>query len=107
MREGEDVARHRRRPRQPERSISELSDILKARKRLTFEALFDGVTSRSDLVITFLALLEMCKLRMTRLFQTELLAPIYVELAATEEEEAAPPTPRAAPPDDTPDEETT
>jgi segregation and condensation protein A len=62
--------------------IAELADVLAARKRITFDALFEGVTSRFDLVITFLALLEMAKLRMTRLFQTEPLAPIYVELAA-------------------------
>src|SRR5262249_38400084 len=37
--------------------------------------------TKFDLVITFLALLEMSKLRMTRLFQTEPLAPIYIELA--------------------------
>ena len=35
--------------------------------------------SRSDLVITVLAVLEMSKLRITRLFQTEPLAPLYVE----------------------------
>ena len=70
--------------------ISELADVLKARRRVTFDTLFEGVATRFDLVITFLALLEMCKLRMTRLFQTEPLAPIYVELAAGEEEEPAP-----------------
>ena len=74
--------------------ISELADILKARRRMTFDALFEGVATRFDLVITFLALLEMSKLRMTRLFQTEPLAPIYVELAAAEEEEPMPPTTR-------------
>ncbi len=76
--------------------ISELADVLRTRKRMTFDALFEGVATRFDLVITFLALLEMCKLRMTRLFQTEPLAPIYVELAAMDpedEEPAAPETP--------------
>ena len=59
--------------------IHQLVDMLKARHRMMFEELFEGVTSRFDLVITFLALLEMTKLRMTRLFQTEPLAPLYVE----------------------------
>ncbi|HEX7601419.1 MAG TPA: segregation/condensation protein A [Polyangiaceae bacterium] len=59
--------------------IHELVDKLQLRKRMTFEELFDDAISRSDLVITFLALLEMSKLRLTRLFQTEPLAPLYVE----------------------------
>jgi len=62
--------------------IGELSDTLRTRKRLIFEELFTGLTTKFDLVITFLALLEMTKLRMTRLFQTEPLSPLYVELAS-------------------------
>ena len=61
--------------------ISELAEVLGARRRMTFDELFSDVKTKFDIVITFLALLEMCKLRMTRLFQTEPLAPIYVELA--------------------------
>jgi segregation and condensation protein A len=67
--------------------IAELSDLLSARKRLTFEDMFEGLGSKFELVITFLALLEMTKLRMTRLLQTEPLGPIYVELAASREYE--------------------
>jgi segregation and condensation protein A len=70
--------------------IGELADVLARRKRATFEDLFEGMTTRFDLVITFLALLEMTRLRMTRLFQTEALGPLYVELAATDETD--PPT---------------
>ena len=61
--------------------IHELSGLLQERKRITFESLFEGLVTKFDLVITFLALLEMSKLRMTRLYQTEPLAPLYVELA--------------------------
>jgi chromatin segregation and condensation protein Rec8/ScpA/Scc1 (kleisin family) len=39
-------------------------------------------------VITFLALLEMTRLRMTRLFQTEPLGPLYIELAAGDDPSA-------------------
>jgi segregation and condensation protein A len=61
--------------------IHELVDLLQGkRERCTFDELFDGLTTRFDLVITFLALLEMTRLRMTRLFQTEPLAPLYIEL---------------------------
>jgi len=62
--------------------IHELADVLRTKRRLVFEELFDGMTTRFDLVITFLALLEMTRLRMTRLYQTEPLSPLYVELAA-------------------------
>ncbi len=59
--------------------IQEVSAVLSARGRVAFLDLFEGVRSKFDLVITFLALLEMTKLRMTRITQTEALAPIYVE----------------------------
>ncbi len=62
--------------------INELVDILREKKRVQFEDLFEGQTTRFDLVITFLALLEMTKLRMTRLFQADPHAPIFVEFAA-------------------------
>jgi len=62
--------------------IAELSDLLQTRKRLAFDEIFEGLATKFDLVITFLALLEMTKLRMTRLSQAEPLAPLYVELAA-------------------------
>ena len=69
--------------------IHELSSLVQERKRLVFEDLFAGLTSRFDLVITFLALLEMTRLRMTRLFQADSLGPLYIELAevSTAEEE--------------------
>jgi segregation and condensation protein A len=65
--------------------IQELSDLMRVRKRLAFDEMFDQRATKFDLVITFLALLEMTRLRMTRLFQSEPLGPLYVELAAAEE----------------------
>jgi segregation and condensation protein A len=62
--------------------INELVDVLRTRKRIQFEELFNGQSTRFDLVITFLALLEMTKLRMTRLVQMDPVAPIYVEFSA-------------------------
>ncbi len=59
--------------------IHELVDFLRERKRVEFEQLFAGQITRADLVITFLALLEMSKLRLTRLFQTDDFSPIWVE----------------------------
>jgi len=69
--------------------INELADLIRARRRMSFDSLFEGVTSRFDLVITFLALLEMSKLRITRLFQSEPLAPIYIEIAAGDDDHPA------------------
>ena len=61
--------------------IGEIAAALRTRHRIVFDELFTGLTTKFDLVITFLALLEMTKLRMTRLFQTEPLSPLYCELA--------------------------
>jgi segregation and condensation protein A len=62
--------------------IGELADVLRVRKRLAFEELFENLGTKFDLVITFLALLEMTRLKMTRLFQAEPLGPLYVEVSA-------------------------
>ena len=62
--------------------INELVDILRVKRRVTFEELFEGQVARFDLVITFLALLEMTRLRMTRLTQENFESPIYVEFTA-------------------------
>jgi segregation and condensation protein A len=75
--------------------IQQLSDFLSVRKRVPFEALFEGITTKFDLVITFLALLEMTKLRMTRLFQSEPLGPLHVEIAAGDPERIGEELPRA------------
>ena len=75
--------------------IHELTEMLKVRRVLAFAELFTldlagaksageagGVaTSRSELVITFLALLEMTRLRMTRLTQSDPQGPLLVEVA--------------------------
>jgi len=94
--------------------INQLADVLRSRARVTFEDLFEGQASRAELVVTFLALLEMTRLRMTRIAQDQALGPIFVELAVREDEveamaEAAtqsmggsmpPRAPSAAPPAD-------
>jgi segregation and condensation protein A len=61
--------------------INQLVDLLQLHKNLTFEELFDGATSRGDLIVTFLALLEMTRLRMTRIEQDGPLETIRIELA--------------------------
>jgi segregation and condensation protein A len=61
--------------------IHELAALLSVRRRILFEEMFQGAVNKFDLVITFLACLEMTRLKMTRLYQSEPLAPLYVELA--------------------------
>ncbi|MBK7586517.1 MAG: segregation/condensation protein A [Myxococcales bacterium] len=69
--------------------INQLADLLRERATLAFEDLFEGQRTRAELVVTFLALLEMTRLRMTRLLQSDALAPIFVELAVREDEAMA------------------
>ncbi len=82
--------------------IQQLSDLLRTRTRMRFEELFEEGSSRLDLVVTFLALLEMTRLKMTRVYQSEALASIHVELTGDEaagpiDESAATGSPPVAP----------
>ncbi len=65
--------------------ISQLSDLLQVRKRAEFEDLFENDRTRADVVVTFMALLEMAKMRMIRLAQTASYGPINIELAVVDE----------------------
>ncbi len=64
--------------------ITQISDLLQQRQTAPFESLFQGYVTRADLIVTFLALLEMTRLRMIRLAQDGPLEPISIELAVTE-----------------------
>jgi segregation and condensation protein A len=61
--------------------IQELCDRLAGRASCRFDELFEGQRTRFDLVITFLALLEMTRLKMTRVYQADALAEIFIELS--------------------------
>ncbi len=65
--------------------IHELTEIFATRKQVAFDDLFVGMTSKFDLIITFLALLEMSRLKMMRLTQTAPLAPLYIAVRESEE----------------------
>jgi segregation and condensation protein A len=64
--------------------IVQLTELLAERRRMGFDELFarqDGeAPTRMDLVVTFLALLEMCKMRVARITQDEPLGALIVEL---------------------------
>ncbi len=59
--------------------INEIVDLLRVRPRCEFTDLFTDQRTRMEVITTFLALLEMTRLRMTRLTQEGPLAPIFVE----------------------------
>jgi len=59
--------------------MTQITEKLQARERVPFEELFEGYATTYDLVVTFLALLEMAKMRLMRIYQTETDAPIWVE----------------------------
>jgi len=64
--------------------MQEILDLLKERGRVVFDSLFEGFVTTYDLVVTFLAMLEMGKQKLIRLFQTEPCSPIYLETAAAD-----------------------
>ncbi len=57
-------------------------DDLQRRGKVIFQSLFEGAISRLDVVVTFLAMLELAKMRAVRIWQEERLGPIVIELAA-------------------------
>jgi segregation and condensation protein A len=71
--------------------ISELMDRLNVEKKLVFHEIFTSDSSRAELIITFLAILEMTRLRLTRLIQDGPFDPIYIELRVSEEDSVAQP----------------
>ena len=69
--------------------IGQLADLIRERNHVVFEDVFETAASRFDVVVTFLALLEMTKLHMIRLYQPEHGGTIHIWLAVADEEEEA------------------
>lgn len=65
-----------------------LLDKLRVENRVIFESLFAEVKSRLEIVVTFLAMLELVKVRAIRIFQEEAEGEIVIEAAAGMEEAA-------------------
>lgn len=66
--------------------MSELSELLRTRRSCVFEELFAADKTRYEVVVTFLALLEMTKLRMTRVYQADPKSPLHVQYALLDAE---------------------
>src|SRR5688572_12408713 len=75
-------------------SVSEkiefVANLLKERPRLKFSELFESAASRSEVVVTFLALLELIRMKQLRIEQPEAFAEIEISPALS----APPPMPR-------------
>lgn len=59
-----------------------LLDHLRTHGKILFESLFAEVKSRMEVVVTFLAMLELVKVRAIRIFQEQATGPIQIEAAA-------------------------
>jgi segregation and condensation protein A len=70
--------------------IEHLMRVLAERASVRFSELFEGVTSRSEVVVTFLALLELIRLRQVTAMQREPFGEIEICRATPAPEPAAP-----------------
>src|SRR5690606_16955779 len=97
--------------------ISQLADTLRGRRQCSFEELFEGAHATYDIIVTFLAVLEMTKRRMLRIYQADPDAPLHLEYRVLEAHEGEPefgsdedywgssPAPPSAPAEDDEDED--
>jgi segregation and condensation protein A len=58
--------------------INQIVDLLRERRRVLFDDLFEGQQGISDLVVTFLSILEMSKLGLSRVHQAGTHGDIYI-----------------------------
>ncbi|MEK6776255.1 MAG: segregation/condensation protein A [bacterium] len=75
--------------------ISWIMETLDYRESIRFEDLFHENPGRQEIIITFLALLEIIRLRLVRIEQTERFSPIRIQKAVSDQEkppEGAPPS---------------
>lgn len=60
--------------------IRHVLECLSREKRMTFRSLFDNVFSRPELIATFLAILELTRMKALRIFQTSDAGEIYLSM---------------------------
>jgi segregation and condensation protein A len=65
-----------------------LLETLRVHGSVFFESLFAAVKSRNEVVVTFLAMLELVKVQAIRIFQEEMAGPIMIEAAVRMDEAA-------------------
>lgn len=65
-----------------------LLDNLRQQSSVMFESLFGEINNRMEVIVTFLAMLELVKVRAIRIYQEEMAGPIMIEAAAGMDEAA-------------------
>jgi segregation and condensation protein A len=65
--------------------INEILDLIRGKEAVTFERLFVAPITREYVIVTFLALLELCKLRMVKILQANSFGVIWISPAYLEE----------------------
>ena len=65
--------------------MSEITERISKQRRATFDELFAGLRSSYEIVVTFLALLEMAKMHLVRVYQADPYSPLYLESAVVGE----------------------
>ena len=73
--------------------MTQITDFLRERRSCSFEDLFVGAITRYEVVVTFLALLEMTKMRVTRIYQSDVESPIHVQYALLDASDPTVPPP--------------
>ncbi|MCP4675588.1 MAG: segregation/condensation protein A [Deltaproteobacteria bacterium] len=58
--------------------INQLIDLMRLKQRLTFKELFEDQRTRADMVVTFLSLLEMTKIGLTKIHQVDIQSEIHL-----------------------------
>ena len=66
--------------------INQLVDVLRLRPSISFSDLFEGERTRSEMVITFLSVLEMVKLGLSKVHQAQERSEIYITATSSMEE---------------------
>ncbi|MGD8860779.1 MAG: segregation/condensation protein A [Myxococcales bacterium] len=61
--------------------MTEITDFLRERRSCRFEELFEGDLTRYQIVVTFLAMLEMTKMHVLRIYQADHTSPIHLQYA--------------------------
>jgi segregation and condensation protein A len=61
-------------------AMTRITEILRERREVAFPVLFEGQRTRQHIVITFLALLELCKLKLLRVRQEEGEGEIWISV---------------------------
>lgn len=61
--------------------INAILERLEMDSNMTFSAFFDGAVSKSMIIVTFMAVLELVRMRLVRIYQADLFGPIRITRA--------------------------